>query len=581
MKKKETSPQRSDKIPAWLRRLKGNRFVVVALVALLLVLLVVGLYWLNRSKIRRQEEGSQLQVAVTSLPATLDPAENTANQTETVLLHLFENLLRQERDSEGNTTLVGAQAESYDVEEIYDGTVKYTFHLRKNALWSDGKQVKAADFVYAWRRLAHPENHYGSASFYLNMIQGYDEAVSSGDMSKLAVKALDDSTLQVTLSRRCTYFLSDTCTSGATMPLRQDMKDGWTTDLEQLISNGPYGLSQWRSGQSMLREKSETYYNLGLIKPKSIEFTCYETAESAYAAYEKKQEDFVLELPNEVVKEVSLKNLTQASGEKTDNDWDVNASLSSYAVLFNHQAEGVSDPLVRQAFSLAIDRSALLKALGGAKIIATGLVPYGVADDAKGQDFRTVGGDFYGVEAEDYSQAKEEAVKLLEQAGYPGGKGFPVVEYWYESTSENAAVARQLQTMWKNVLGVTVTLRSFDSENWQDALLLDGFHLMGYEMTAPYNDALYFLQPWTTEDPENWMHYSSHVYDLLISASINFSVEGTHSAYLHEAESLLMESYALAPLFYNTSSYAVRSGLSGLYNDAEGHYFFYYVTEEG
>ena len=148
------------------------------------------------------------------------------------------------------------------------------------------------------------------------------------------------------------------------------------------------------------------------------------------------------------------------------------------------------------------------------------------------------------------------------------------MEYWYLNTVENAIVARQLQNMWKNVLGVTVELKAIDEANWADALELDAFTIMGYEMSSPYNDALYFLQPWLSQGTENWMHYANHTFDLLISASINFTMEGAHSVYLHEAEQLLMEDHALAPLYYNSSSYAQREGLTGVYHDLEGRYYF-------
>ena len=553
----------------WIRRQLQNRFLVLALVGLLMALLMVGLYFINRAAEQDVPEELHLSVAVTQLPDILDPAQNSNSEKETVMLHLFENLLREDVDREGNIILIPAQAASYTEEEIYDGTVRYVFHLRRDAVWSDGVPVKAEDFVRSWRRLSDPKHGFAASSFYVDMVQGYQEVQETGDVSKLAVTALDDYTLEIILSSRCPYFLQDICTAAVTMPLRGDMGTGWMQNMGQLLTNGAYTLADWQPGEGMYLLKNQNYYSAESVGPDSLRFTRYDDVESAYAAYTEGSVDYTLRLPNALLKDYVADN----QGE-TGSDWTVDTLLSNYVVLFNHQTEGFNDPRVRQAFSQAIDRNALVSSLGGGKIAATGLVPYGVEDDAGEADFRTVGGDFYGTTSADYTMLREEAQLLMHQAGYPKGEDFPEVEYWYLNTAENEIVARQLQNMWKNVLGITVELKAIDEVNWSDALELDAFTIMGYEMSSPYNDALYFLQPWMSQGAENWMHYANHIFDLLISASINFTMEGAHSVYLHEAEQLLMDDYALAPLYYNSNSYAQREGLTGVYHDLEGRYYF-------
>ena len=141
--------------------------------------------------------GISLRIGMGPEADSYDPIRAETPEAETVLVHLYENLLRLTPDPSGGTALAPGVAKKYDVEENYDGTVTYTFRLRA-AKWSDGQAVTAGDFVYAWQRLADPVTASPSASL-LSAVAGYDEVRSSGDASKLQVSAPDDSTFVVTL----------------------------------------------------------------------------------------------------------------------------------------------------------------------------------------------------------------------------------------------------------------------------------------------------------------------------------------------------------------------------------------------
>lgn len=166
-------------------------------------------------------EGLSLSVCAGAALETLDPiyAESTGDQT--ILVHLYENLMRVTADGSGGTAVVPGMAKSVDQEENHDGTVTYTFRLR-SAKWSDGQSVKASDFVYAWQRLADPASHSPYAEL-LSVVSGYDEARAAGDMELLQVSAKNDTTLVVVLNGTYDWFLKEVCTSPATMPLRKDV----------------------------------------------------------------------------------------------------------------------------------------------------------------------------------------------------------------------------------------------------------------------------------------------------------------------------------------------------------------------
>ena len=167
---------------------------------------------------------ASLSVCVGETPATYDPIYAQRIGDQTILNHLYENLMRLETGENSQTIAVPGAAKSVDMKENSDGTVTYTFRLR-GGKWSDGVEVKASDFVYAWQRLADP----ATGSVYaplLSIVSGYAEAQASGDMSLLAVSAKSSTTLVVTLTGHYYWFLREVCTSIATMPLRQDLLQG-------------------------------------------------------------------------------------------------------------------------------------------------------------------------------------------------------------------------------------------------------------------------------------------------------------------------------------------------------------------
>ena len=151
-------------------------------------------------------EGPALSVCVGGAPEELDPIYATETADQTVLVHLYENLMRKTGDGSGGTTVTNGAAKSVSTEENADGTVTWTFKLRK-AEWSDGRAVRAGDFVFAWQRLADPANDSPSASL-LSVVAGYDAVRETGDVSLLQVTAEDDSTLVVVLNGKFDWFLT-------------------------------------------------------------------------------------------------------------------------------------------------------------------------------------------------------------------------------------------------------------------------------------------------------------------------------------------------------------------------------------
>ena len=335
-------------------------------------------------------EGMALAVCVGGAPESLDPIYAEDAESQTVLAHLYENLMRVTADSTGKTSVLPGMAKSVDQEEeTKDGaiTVTYTFRLR-SARWSDGQSVTAGDFVYAWQRLANPATGSRYADL-LSVVKGYQEARAAGDMSLLQVTAKNDNTLVVVLNGRYDWFLKEVCTSPAAMPLRQDVvqrlkassgdKSWWEGDPTQLVTNGPYTLTALEEGRSLRLEANSRYY-AAQPGPQSLEFHFAGSAEEAWSLYEGKTVDAVWPLPDQRLTELAA-----------DPEWSPLPELATYAALFNCASDLFSDPALREAMTLAIDRGALAQAAGKTALPAEGVVPPGVPENEEG-DFRTVGG---------------------------------------------------------------------------------------------------------------------------------------------------------------------------------------------
>lgn len=527
----------------------------------------------------KKEEELTLSVCAGESVETFDPAYVSSSAENTVVGNLYENLMRLTCDVNGVTTVTEGMAKRVNVEENFDGTQTYTFYLR-NARWSDGKEVKADDFVYAWRRLADPRTLSPNASL-LSVVQGYQAVRDGEDPSKLAVNAKNETTLEVILTGKYEWFLSDVCTAPATSPLRQDvvqtLKEAgqaaiksepegtaplkWWHDPVQLVTNGAYQAFGYEAGTSLDLKRNENYY--GSTGNDGLHVVFAENSEDAWALYEAKEVDFVNELPTEQIQEL------QDGGQ-----WSATPNLATYTVLFNAAQHPFDDPALRKALSLAVDRQELSKLAGVTALPAQGLVPYGVPGDKK-EDFRTAGGDLLAVKVEDYQESCKLAKDLLLQSSYKNGEQ---LEYLYVDEGTAGQVAQELANQWGTVLDVQIRLRAVSKEELQAALKNGEYSLAAISAAATVNDAEAFLMPFTTRSPENVVSYASGVYDTLMSIIDSASDNAARLACMHDAEALLLDDNVVCPLYFDGTAWKLRERYTGLCRDARGWFIFSGIT---
>ena len=513
---------------------------------------------------------------------TLDPIYAESVSEQTVLVHLYENLMKRSVDAEGNVTAVYGMAKSVDQQTNVDGSVTCTFRLR-SAKWSDGKSVRAEDFVYAWQRLADPAADSPYADL-LQVVCGYTEARESGDMSLLQVTAKNDSTLVVNLTGNYDWFLNEVCTAPAAMPLRRDKVPGfvkesaeavevaeteeeWWADTTALTGNGAYLISAYDAGESLVLSANEEYYNHGKQNNPAQITLRFVTAEEGAALYESGDADVLWPLTDEAY-----------TGLAAQEDAALLPTLSTYTLLFNTTTYPFWDQSISQAVVKAIDREAIAAAAGVNAVPAEALVPYGVPDNEE-EDFRTCAGPLVDTAPELYAQNCAEAVELLRAAGYESGADFGELQYLYVDEGSAAAVAAELCRQLRSVLSMQVTPCAVTEEELKTAFAEGTFCLAGKNITAPCNDAESFLLDWASGSPNNVVGYANSAYDTLMSI-IATAPDGTaRLGCLHDAEELLISDAPLTPLYTTYTAWEVRETLQGAIRDARGWFSFAGVTQ--
>ena len=528
------------------------------------------------------EEPLTVSAAIGDGVETLDPIYAVDEEDQTVLTHLYENLLREKTDKTGAVTLTGGMAKSWEREENHDGTVTWTFKLR-SARWSDGRVIKARDFVYAWRRLANPSSGSPFATM-LSIVAGYDEVRQTGDTSLLQVTAKNDTTLEVVLTGNYDWFLTDVCTAVATSPLREEivteardaavernmaleLEDGvagtekWWNKTENLVTNGPYVIGTYKAGDTVQLTRFDRYYE-NEAGPQSLTFRAVSSPEEAQRLYDAGDVDLIWPMTDEWMETMS-----------GDEAWIPATELATYTMLMNNEHPVLADTLVRKAMTMAIDRDTLAQTVGVTARAAGALVPPGVPDDNEEEDFRTCAGVLLDDEEQSFVDRCAQAQQLLAEAGYDSGYHLGELEYLYVDTEENAAVAEELASQLLSVLNVHIIPTAVTEKELRAALQTGDYVLAGMDLKAVANDAECFLMHWTSNSESTVIRYVNSAYDTLLAIIASAPDGMARLGCLHDAELLLLEDYALLPLYTRVTAWTLRESFSGLGRDERGWFY--------
>jgi oligopeptide transport system substrate-binding protein len=488
-------------------------------------------------------------------PRTIDPVLNNAVDGSVVIFNIFEGLVRV---GPGDAPEPG-HAESWEVSE--DG-LTWTFRLRENLKWSDGVPMTAEHFRYGFLRLLNAENaspyaHYG---FFVKNGEAYYNGKAKAE--DVGFEVADDRTLVMKLEYRSPLLL-DYMAYHIFFPARPDIveKDprGWTSKPDTIACNGPFMLTDWQHNSEMTIKKNHHYWDADNVKIDTVRMVIITDANTALAAFKGGKIDFFKNPPAPLLPQLFK------SGEAR-----VASTLGTAFSVFHVTEPPFDDVRVRRAFALAVDRAALVeKVVMGGQKPATAYIPYGLPGSAKGKDFRAEGKDHLPVRAD-----AEGAKKLLAEAGYPDGKGFPKVTYKYNSNIGNKAVAEALQAMWKQNLGVEVELVNEEWKVFIDTRARHDFQIARHGYLVDFFDAGNLLELWIAGTFENYAEYSDARYDELIKASLREMDRAKRISYLLEAEEILMRDLPVLPLYYYATPYMQSARVKGIYISPRNWDFF-------
>lgn len=513
-----------------------------------------------------------------SNPETLDPALNSAIDGANTIITIFEPLLLINENNE----VVGGQAESWETSE--DG-LTWTFTMRDGLKWSDGTDLNAKDFEYSFKRMVDPNTAAPYAETCLGMIDGFEEAAGFPDADgnptaepnpdALNVKASDDGkTLTIVLSYPCSYF--DKMAAFATMsPVQQATVeangDAWCTSPDTFVSNGPYMITDWTPSERIVLTKNPNYvggWDSSKIVSDTITLLLLEDSSASYAAYNSGEAVLVKDVPTD-----EIPSLTKA---EDGGDFYVDTILGTYYVSLNLQRDAFKDAKVRKALSLAIDRDYVANTImQGTYTAADSIVGPGIVDESG--YFHDNGNAPY-ISA-DYEANLAEAKKLLEEAGYPNGEGYPTIEYSTNDAGYHVPLAEYLQQAWGD-LGITLTINKMEWSSFTPARRAGEYDVARNGWVMDYNDPSNMLDLFCSGNGNNDGKYSNPDFDAAIDAS-RVADSAEHFAQLHKAEDILMEDMGCLPIAYYNDYWLQSPTLKGTWHSPYGYWYLQYGYIEG
>lgn len=536
---------------------------VKSYVKILFVALFSFIFILSCSNGENAKYKNHIIVNIKTEPKTIDPSLNTASDANIYINHMFEGLAKEDKDY----NLVPGIAESWDISE--DG-LTYIFHIRSNAKWSDGKPVTANDFVYTWRRVVDPAvaSQY---SFFMEYVKnGADIIKGKLPKEKLGVEALDNNTLKVTLEYPTAYFPELTAFS-TYKPVREDIistnEDNWTLKPETYIGNGPYKMIERVIDGKIVMEKNTNYWDKDNMVPDAITFVMMENGNTAVAGVREGSLHFSYDPPLPDIPKLKTEGLAQ-----------VKPALALYYFMVNVTNGVLTNINIRRALALSIDRNYIVENIAnGAGRSAAAFIPYGFKD-IKG-DFRENGGDYFSLKQEDYTNNIEEAKKLLADAGFPNGEGFPVLEIKTDP-GMNLTIMEAVQEMWKKNLNIDTTITS---EEW--AVFLQTRRDRNYSIargswSADYYDPMTFADLPLSSNPQNPGGYSNAAVDKLILKAKSSIDNNERMTLMHQVEDIYMGNMHIIPIYFNARTMVVNPKLKDVVVSPFGSVNFDYAYLE-
>jgi len=485
-------------------------------------------------------------------PETLDPHRAQSVGAANILRDLYEGLISKKPDG----TLEPGGAVRWDISE--DRTT-YTFHLREDAVWSNGEPVTAGDYAYGLRRTVDPATGSPYAQILAPVVNA--EAIIEGNKppSALGVEVVDEQTLRIRLVSPTPYFLgmlTHSSTYPAYKPAIEAHGDAFTQP-GNAVTNGAYKMAKWRVNSLIALEKNPKYWDADNVSIDRVEYYPIENAESELKRYQAGELDWTSQVPTPQIDRVK---------RHISDQLKTHPSLGVYYYGFNVTRPPFEDaPKLRRALSMAIDRKVIVeKITRGGQIPAYGWVPPAV-DDYEGARF----------DYADWSEDKriEQAKRLYREAGYSEDNPLEV-EIRYNTSEGHKKIATVIANMWKTRLGVDVTLLN---EEWkvflQNVREQEVTQIFRAGWIGDYNDPYTFLELMHSDFGLNGSGYASAQYDALLEKASRLPGGEARQKLLREAEAQLLSDHPVMPVYFYTSMSLMKPYVKGFRGNPMGHYY--------
>jgi oligopeptide transport system substrate-binding protein len=494
----------------------------------------------------------------------IDPQLGTGIAEQAVISALFEGLVTEDpRDLHP----VPGVAYRWDISP--DG-LTYVFFLRPEARWSDGRPLTADDFVQSWKRILSPSLAADNANLFY-VIQGA-EAFNKGatnDFSRVGVAALGERTLRVALEHPAPHFLSLlTHWSFCPVPVGVIASQGpldsrsnpWASP-GHLIGNGPFTLASWEPNKVIILAKSPTYWDAAQVTLNGIRLYPIDSLDAEEREFRAGQLHLTDALP------VGRIDAYRFGSPEFRQFLRIDPYLATYYYILNTRRASLSDPRIRKALSLAVDRRAIVeRILRGGQKPAESLTPPGIGGYEPPADLTT-----------DFAEAR----RLLADAGYPGGRGLPAFELMFNDSENHRLIAEAVQEMWRRELGIDVRLVNEDLKSVLTARRVGAYQILRSSWIADYEDPGSFLDVWRSGGGNNYTGWSNSDYDALLFAAERTPDAVSRQKKLREAESLLLDAVPVIPIYYYTHVFLKQPSVQGWYPNLLDHHPYKYVRLAG
>ena len=564
-------------------------------------------------------EKQSINVCLASEPDTLDPALNSAVDGATMLAHLFSGLAKWSEDENGNLVIVPDLAKEL-VEGVKneDGSVTYTYTLRDGLKWSNGDALTAADFEKAWKRAASAALG-ADYSYMFEVVKGY----GTENAEDLAVKAIDEKTLEVTIANAISYW-NELLAFPTYYPVHSSAltSESWATDPATYICNGAYTMKSWAHDSLIVLEKNDNYYDADRVTMDVINCYLSDDANNMLANFKKGDWLLIDDIPtNEIA---NLKQDAEYQDEFVVAGqigtyyvcWNINENiLPADSTLTGVEAEKAKAE-IRKALGLLFDRNHIVNNIAqGGQVPASAFVAMGMTD-ADGSEFyknsysKTDDFDgYYNVSEEAFADNVNSAVETLKKYYAVGADGkftnAPSLTYLYNEGDAHKAIGEYLQAAFA-LQGLTMSLQTQEWNTFLNTRKNGEYSIARNGWLADYNDPICFLDMWTTESGNNDVQFGkgahaelamynldltalgyeikvengtwAQTYDLLISTIKSCTDSAKRYEMMHIAEDMLMDTGCIVPLYFYTDLYMIDSSVEGFFSNPLGYKYFMYTT---